>query len=441
MNNNRIAQDVAAVTLPAPKEPILAQPQQIELEKAALRLLASDPVQSAIASVKELYANDPIGKTHSGRATLGRYAENLAYQAALYAADFDTVNPFILWSTNAGHSWHGINVPTSGYGLDSPDNIYRHATFDGAARYEIRGSIEGEGPAQQTFVIYTSIPGVTQTMNADGHMMEVAGIKSETLVREADGSFVVTMDADPANGRTNHMQVPADNNSLHLMIRDSLADWTKQRPVRLSIERIDAAPDQAGRSETEKAAHAAQILQSYAPYWANWVRSYLGGKPINEVVEPWMRQTGWGMTQQGRFCLGADEAWVITLNPLDAQYFNIQISDPWAKAVQYVNRTGSFNQNQADVCKDGTITLVASPQDPGVFNWLDTAGLSEGTFQARWQSLPDSVTSGKDAVVSVKVVKMGELGAHLPEGTRRVSAQERALQQELRAASYANRLC
>jgi len=237
------------------------------------------------------------------------------------------------------------------------------------------------------------------------------------------------------------LQVPREESALHLMVRDSLDDWSRELPVELTMERLDPpSPALAQRSLKESIDLAGEILGYTIPFWLNWFESYVYAKPLNDVPTPWKRVQGWGMTQQGRFALKEGEAWVITVDPLDAKFFDFQISDPWTKAVEYVSKTGSFNTSQAEKNPDGTITLVASPVDPGVHNWLDTMGLHLGTYQVRWQGLPASVTSGDGSVRKVEVVKLAELAAHLPAGTRLVSNKERAAQLAARKKSYANRL-
>ncbi len=421
--------------------PILAKPEQRAREAMALRIYKRPELQEQLRIAKTQFAASPLAQIPDGRATIDRASEALALSAAYYAANSDTTRPFIFWGTNAAHSWMGLKVPSSGYGLDAPDNIYRSAAFDGDGRYVVRGTVHGTGPAQQSFVVYRGLPGVTKTMNAEGHMDEIAGIASEALVRDAQGNYTLTIDADPAGDRKNHLQVPRDLKGMHLMIRDSLADWDEELPVALTIERLDtpsAAP--AARSEDEMTRIAVNALAGNVPFWLNWFESYVYAKPLNQIPAPWKRVQGWGMTQQGRFALGQGEAWVVTLDPLGARFFDFQISDPWTKAVEYVSRTGSFNTSQAAVNADGTITLVASPVDPGVHNWLDTSGLLAGTFQVRWQGLPASVTSGESAVRKVEMVPLADLASHLPQGMRMVDKAGRARQLAEREKSYARRL-
>jgi hypothetical protein len=418
---------------------ILAKPEQLERERIALRIYAQEPLQTELARAKARFAGSWIAASESARSTLDGSVEALGFQAALYAANFDPVDPFIIWGTNAAHEWGGVAVPGSGYGLDAPDNVYRSATIDGAARYRITGTTIGAGPAQQTYVVYRTIPGITQTMNAEGHMDEIAGIKSEAIKPNDDGTYTLTIDAAPADGRPNHLQVPADLDGLHVVVRDSMADWSRELPVELTIERLDRPAQREPRSEAAMAQHAAEILAAYTPFWLNWYETYLYAKPLNEVPAPWRRVQGWGMTQQGHFALQPGEVWLVTVDPLGARFFDFQISDPWSRAVEHVDRTGSFNASQAAPNPDGTITLVAGPDDPGVHNWLDTAGLTAGTFQVRWQSLPGDVDE-QTAVRDVRVVPVDDLGPLLPDGTRFVTPDERGEQQRDRAATYRRRL-
>jgi hypothetical protein len=432
-----------AESRPAPRQgtaaPILAKPAQREREAIALRIWRTAKFQAEVKKAKAVFARSPLAQNPDAQRTLDVASEALAFSAALSAANYDTVRPNIMWGTNAGHRWMGHRVPSSGYGLDSPDNVYRSATFDGSGRYVVRGTIHEAGPTQQTFVVYRGLPGVTRTMVA-GRMDEIAGIKSEDIVRDARGNYTLTIDADPANGRVNHLQVPADLSGMHLTIRDSLGDWARDLPVELTIERLDTpagpGPDRSFAAMTDR---AVSTLQGSAPFWVNWYETYVHTKPLNAIPEPWRRGQGWGFTQQGRFAFAPDEVWLITFDPLGARFFDMQISDPWTKAVEYVSRNGSLNGGQVHRNADGTITMVASPRDPGVYNWLDTAGLNSGTFQARWQALPPGATN-TGAVREARVIKLADLRANLPAGTRFVTPAERAQQLKQRKAAYARRL-
>src|SRR3546814_3501739 len=54
-----------------------------------------------------------------------------------------------------------------------------------------------------------------------------------------------------------------------------------------------------------------------------------------------------------------------------------------ALPIYWVNNHSSLNDAQARVDKDGLFRAVISAQDPGVPNWLDTAGNASGAVQGR----------------------------------------------------------
>src|SRR3546814_18669496 len=96
-----------------------------------------------------------------------------------------------------------------------------------------------------------------------------------------------------------------------------------------------------------------------------------------------------------------------------ADYIGFQITDPWTLRPETVLRISSLNKTQAKPNPDGSYTYVIALQDPGVANWIDTAGLHEGWFQIRWQN----VSAGGDPTAEpVRLAKLNELLAALPTG-------------------------
>ena len=68
----------------------------------------------------------------------------------------------------------------------------------------------------------------------------------------------------------------------------------------------------------------------------------------------------------------------------------------------------------------GASAIVVAHRDPGVANWLDTAGHSEGPIILR------CVRTETAPVPTTRVVPFADVAAALPSGTRRVTAGERA---------------
>src|SRR3546814_3434081 len=97
---------------------------------------------------------------------------------------------------------------------------------------------------------------------------------------------------------------------------------------------------------------------------------------------------------------------VITTTDGGADYTGFQITDPWTLRPETLLRTSSLNKTQARKSPDGSYTYVIALQDPGIANWIDTAGLHQGWFQMRWQNLP----AGSEPTASaVKLVKLDDM--------------------------------
>lgn len=420
----------------AETRPLLATDDQLAVEARALRLLASAPMRRQIGELESLYRADPQGATPAGQATIRRAVDSIALAAVYYAIIDGADRPVLPWLCNAPHRWFGLDVPRSGYGIENPDNVYRQTRVDGAARYEIRGRMVHPGPAELHFTVMDAIPGTT-AMAAEGGGI-VAGLPSDALQVAADGSFTVTVDSDPAGERPNHITIPAEG-KYPLLVRDLFTDWTTQRPVGLEIRRIAGPAPGAPPDEAQLAERAAALLAQIGPYWLAYDNRFVYSKQVNTVGTPRHRPAGRGFSTAGHFSLRADEALVVTVDPLGAVSLGFQLTDPWGVAIEYIERTSSLNNAQAQPGSDGTITYVIAASDPGVYNWLDSDGLASGIFAIRWQSLPAGTTPER-AVREARVVKLAQMKDALPAGTRFVGPEERRAQRAERAASYARRL-
>lgn len=415
---------------------VLGSPSQIAFEKQVLRVLETPVMQAEIRRVEALYTADPQGATPAGKATIKRAAESIGVVAAQYAVGEDTDRPGVFWVVNAPHDWFGVHSPRSGYGIENPDNVYRNLIVDGAARYEIHGHIKQPAPAEQHFELRDSIPG-TAALSPEGGK-QLATLSNEQLQVADDGTFTITLDSSPANGRANHMQMPPEGEFL-LIVRDLFTDWETQNPVALDVQRVGGPAIRPLRSDAQVAQRAAKLLSQLAPYWLNYFNQYTYPGQPNHIKQVRVRPGGRGLSSGGYFSLPADEALVLTLDAVGAKSMGIQITDPWGVAYEYADRISSLNNAQAKPNADGTYTFVIAEKDPGVFNWLDPEGHGGGLFAIRWQSVPQGVKP-EDAVRSQAVVPLARLREVLPAGTHFVTPSERQAQRAARAASHARRL-
>jgi hypothetical protein len=421
-----------------PQGPALATEAQASREILALRLLAHPDMQSALRTVEQLYRSDPQGATAAGAATIRRAADAIAMASVYYAISEATAQePTLLWVANAPHQWMGLDVPRSGFGIDNPDNVYRQAMLDSGSRYEIHGLVRQPGPVEQHFQLAGSIPGLGP-MTAEGAGL-LGQLRSDEIAVNEDGSFCISVDARPADGRRNHLQMPQPG-KLMLHVRDLFTDWETQRPIWLAIRRVGA--DLQGSVEAvdddSLARRAAQILAGIAPYWVDYDNRFVFSRELNQVGTPRLRPAGRGVSASGHFKLPPGKSLLITLDTLGAVSMGIQLTDPWGVAYEYRSRTSSLNVSQARPNADGSYSFVISASDPGVHNWLDSEGFDAGIFAIRWQVLAADPPV-ENAVREVALVDTATLSGRLP-ALHSISPQERSRQREQRAHAHDRRL-
>lgn len=416
--------------------PILATAGQLERERLALEILASPELQREIDALEARFRANPRGTTPAGEATARRAAESTAMAAVYTTVIEDTDRPVVFWGANAPHRWFDLALPRAGFGIENPDNVYRHFDVDGASRYVVEGRFIEPGPAELHFVVMESVPGDT-AMNVEGSRV-LSALRSDALEVAPDGRFTITLDSDPPNGRPNHLPIPAQGH-YPVYVRDLFTDWSTQNPVALEIRRVAGPPAAAPPTRAHLVERAARRLASMGPFWLAFNDRFIYPLPANEPTTPRNRPGGRGFSSSGHFALADDEVLVVTLDRLGAGSLGFQLTDPFGVAYEYVERTSSLNHAQAKANPDGSFTFVVSARDPGVHNWLDPDGQSSGIFVLRWQVLPEDARP-EDGIRDVRVVKREALRDALPAGTRFVTPAERAAQRAERARQFARRV-
>ena len=426
---------------------ILATDDQNIVETLALKIIKMPEMKSAFAESHKALLAHAAAQTKEGRQTSRQAVEDMAYFSALAAAIAgDAVHPKITWMICAPHELFGHHAPGSRFALDNPDNAYRITAIDGAAKYEISVRVPKSGPTQFSFLLYDTFMGEDTRMGG-GLDKPLGGLRDQDIQRDADGSFTITIDGDPANGRVNHVQSKPE--ARMLLMRNTLTDWPTQLPLAMTIRRVDAVTVVKAQTNAEMDKHAAAILNGGTTALLRFVSE--GNKPgqlgtegladaePNVLSKLWTRGGGWGFANHATYKLADDEAWVITLDPLGAKYLGFVVATPWTVSREHIGANGSLNNTQARPNADGSFTYVIATKDPGVYNWIDTDGLHEGKLMIRWQAVPLELTSTEGAVRESKVVKLADLLNYLPANTEKITPLQRKKLYAARALSYAHR--
>jgi hypothetical protein len=131
--------------------------------------------------------------------------------------------------------------------------------------------------------------------------------------------------------------------------------------------------------------------------------------------------------------IGADEALIIEMTPIEARYWGFQTASVWGQTNDYSYHQSSLNAQQVKVDGDGKVRLVLALGDPGVPNWLDPVGIGTGSVLLRWYKAKGTATP------ETRLVPLADLRRHLPKDTPTVTPAERAEQLKARARASLRR--
>ena len=135
----------------------------------------------------------------------------------------------------------------------------------------------------------------------------------------------------------------------------------------------------------------------------------------------------------GRWELGPDEALVLEVQPPQGVYWSYSLGNPWWETIHYGRHQSSLNAHQAAVDSDGLVRVVLCDHDPGVANWLDTAGHSNGAMILR------CVRTATAPTPSARVVPCDAIASALPADTKMVTTDKRAAVLERRRRAVHDR--
>lgn len=402
--------------------------QQRDHEREALALFHHPEVAAARAQLWDEWL-DLAQPSAVMRGCYDWAFEEVMFAAVVWALNQDPLYPRVITITRLPHSLDGQPVPGSRWGIDNPDSVYRVIPVAAGERYILRGRVAEKRLVENYFTLWNR------------SMQTVGLLNGKDLVVDEDGSFEISVDADPAGGRPNHVQLPDDAHEFY--IRDVIFDWAADRANELSVERLGPAPSRPPLDERGKLDRVLDYMRQWATNTTRWNAQAMD-KPANEFSFTIDRDSDGALRNQiyimGNFVLpDEDTALVLDINLGGAEYFIAPITNVWGTTNEIVTRNGCLNRHQARPQPDGGYTFVLSLRDPGVHNWLDPSDMPEGILTLRWAEF-EGGRPGEGVGVSSRLVPLKELDANLPPEIVRTDPAQRRRQLEERAASYAWRL-
>lgn len=292
------------------------------------------------------------------------------------------------------------------WGLECPDCVYLNASLRGGETYRLFGN---RGTAR--YVGLQTMDGIATTANCLVDDLDV----------DADGRFEVILSANEHDG--NWLRLAGDHPTL--TVRNFFYDWDTELPASLRIERIGDEVLPVARS-VELDTSVSQQLYALGDFVYDNLKFFLdfGAMPPANGFIPPMDMTEMGAAAEnrpviGRFELEPDEALILEVQPPDGVYWSISLGNPWLETIHYGRHQSSLNGHQAVIDSDGIFRAVVCATDPGVANWLDTAGHSNGAMLLR------CVRTTSAPVPSSRVVRVDDVLAALPADTTMTTPDER----------------
>jgi hypothetical protein len=284
-----------------------------------------------------------------------------------------------LRSDAARPSFVPIVGPTFKWGGDNSDAFYYFAPVSPDLEYVVRGK---RGDA-----VYISVCVYGGPDDGRWSTRIVSNVSDRDLTFDDEGRFeIVVSRTRPTDGRA-WLELADDANAL--LTRDYHVDPAHGAPTVYEIEAVPAAAPPPPLRDADLAAR----LRSAT----NFLRELLPITPIPHPAEPntiadvWEVPSatyGWAAKDahyaMGSFELADDEQLVIEGRSPECAYWGCMLWNPFMQTFDYRYERIGINGAQATYEADGSWRLVVAAKDPGVPNWLSTAGHTRGVVFFRW---------------------------------------------------------
>lgn len=353
------------------------------------------------------------------------------------------------------------------FGFFTPD-IYYHVTAGLApgATYQLTGTLGGG--TEQLAIATEAITGSQAVTKSSLEL-------GSNLVVNPDGTFTVTVGPSEPSGAVNFLNDTdaTESGAASLLIRDMLGNWA-HGPADLSIRCVADCPPffaipssglfpSADGTDAVTGVAAGKIdsidsllttlFSAFATIVPTFNQMNMGLAEIAGITLP--ANTMGALTPEtelfatglpsadvsaGNFDLQPGQALIVKMPDVPSAYSGIELMNgygaglPSTLSQTTLNNTTVFNNSTVQGA-DGYTYYVISATNPGVANWLDTTGITNGEIFARFEGLPAG-TDPTGLPVSTQLVPVADVAQYLPADTPTVSASEYAADMAQRVFSY-----
>jgi hypothetical protein len=302
---------------------------------------------------------------------------------------------------------------------DNPDTFYRLVPLDGRSDFVLEG-VAPDHPA--TIFEVSALSSRWQTLG---------NLTRDDLGIRPGQNFRIHLGPEPGADCDHFVRLKTEPEML--LIRETLADWERERPCRLTIEnRFERGCPRVFDDDQYVGAAAARVEK--------WFREAvrLTEMPLrarSNVFPPPVLSGEHGKLVTmaysiGHFHVRPGEALLLRIDPGEAPYVGVPITNLFGTTNTNLATGASLNSRQAEFDQDGRFICVLSLEDPGVTNWLDPDGLERGFLFVRWAGLDPDRPPQRAPHIESELISLRDLDRHLPSNTFQIGPEAR---QTLRA--------
>jgi hypothetical protein len=266
-------------------------------------------------------------------------------------------------------------------GADNPDNYYQHAVISGKHDYRLSGT--------RGTINYLGFGTYAGGYGREGRSAQTGYLEGKDLEVRPDGTLEVILSCKNHPGNW----LPMEPDTSTLIVRQTFLDTQKETIADLKLERVGAEsappPDPLTPAEIDEALTAAgRLVVGCAALFTNWAEDF--ARRPNELppFDPGVSLAAHGdpniFYYHGYWALAPDEALVVEADPPECDYWNFQVNNYWMESLDYRYHRISINKQEARYRPDGSVRIVVAHTDPGMENWIETAGHNVGTMCFRW---------------------------------------------------------
>lgn len=265
-------------------------------------------------------------------------------------------------------------------GADNPDNYYQNAAISGAYQYRIKGN--------RGTIAYLAFATQAGHYGQGGGMPPTGMLEASQLQLEPNGDFEIVVSCEkPASGNW----LPMTPETGLLIVRQTYLDRATETRAMLSIERTDGPSEPSPITPAmvdEGLKNASTLVAGASLLFSKWARDFQAHSNQLPLFDPEVSNAAGGDPNiayyHSHWKLGPDEALVIEVVPPPCQHWNFQLNNYWMESLDYRYFTIHMNKHTTRLTPDGTARIVVAHRDPGVPNWVNTVGHSQGTMLFRW---------------------------------------------------------